>query len=70
MIVEMWMPTLVCVAIADLVVVVVCMAVVTDRQLIGDADRWRFSLKTLLVAMTMAAINTAVVAAFFFERMH
>jgi hypothetical protein len=66
----MWLPTLVCVAIVDVVVVVVWLAVVTDRQLIGTDDRWRFSLKTLLIATAMVAINTAVAAAFYFGRMH
>jgi hypothetical protein len=63
---EMWLPMLVCVAIADLVVVVICLAVVTDRQLIEADYRWRFSLKTLLVATAMVAVNTAVIATLFF----
>jgi hypothetical protein len=69
MVIEMWLPMLVCVAIADLVVVVVWMAVITDRQLIGADYRWGFSLKTLLIATAMVAVNMAVVAAIFFERM-
>jgi hypothetical protein len=64
----MWLPMLVCVAIADVVVAVLWMAVVTDRQMIGADYRWGFSLKTLLIATAMVAINTAVVAALFFGR--
>jgi hypothetical protein len=70
MIVEMWLPTLVCIVIVDLVVVAVWLAAVTDQQLIGTEYRWRFGLKTLLLATAMVAINTAAIAAFFFGRMH
>jgi hypothetical protein len=69
MVIEMWLPMLLCVAIADVVVVVLWMAVVTDRLMIGADYRWGFSLKTLLIATAMVAINTAVVAAFYFGRM-
>jgi hypothetical protein len=68
MVIEMWLPTLVCVVIVDVVVAVVGLAVVTDRLLIGEGDRWQFSLKTLLIATAMVAINTAVVAAFYLGR--
>jgi hypothetical protein len=70
MVIEMWLPMLLCVAIADVVVVVVWMAVVTDRLLIGADYRWGFSLKTLLIATAMVAINTAIVASFYFGRMN
>jgi hypothetical protein len=70
MVIEMWLPMVVCVAIADVVVVVLWMAVVTDRLMIGADYRWGFSLKTLLIATAMVAINAAVVAAIFFDRMH
>ena len=56
----------VCVAIADLVVVVICLAVITDRQLIETDYRWRFSLKTLLIATAMVAVNMAVIATLLF----
>jgi hypothetical protein len=70
MVIEMWLPMLLCVAIADVVVVVVWMAVVTDRLLIGADYRWGFSLKTLLIATAMVAINTAIVVSFYFGRMN
>jgi hypothetical protein len=69
MVIEMWLPALVCVAIVDVVVIVVWMAVVTDRQLIGADYRWGFSLKTLLIATAMVAINMAAVASFYLGRM-
>jgi hypothetical protein len=70
MVIEMWLPALVCVAIVDVVVAVVWLAVVTDRVLIGEGDRWRFSLKTLMIATALVSINTAVVAALYLGRLH
>jgi hypothetical protein len=63
---EMWLPTLVIVAIADAVIMVVGLAMFTDRRLLGEGRRWGFGLRTLLAIMAFAAVHIAIVVNFLF----
>jgi hypothetical protein len=62
---ELWLPTAVIVTIIDVVVIMVWTAKFTDRSLEGAGSRWRFSLTTLLIAMALLAVNTALLMRFF-----
>jgi hypothetical protein len=64
----MWLPTLVFIAIADAVIVVIGLAIVADRWLLGEGRRWRFGLTTLLVFTALLAVHTAILANLFFGR--
>ena len=64
----MWLPTLVFVAIADAVIVMIGLAIVADRRLLGEGRRWRFGMTTLLIVTALIAVHTAIVANFLFGR--
>jgi hypothetical protein len=65
---EMWLPTVVVVGVIDAAIAVVALAIVTDRQLLGEKSRWRFSLSAMLIAMAFVAVNTAIIAHLFIRR--
>jgi hypothetical protein len=58
---EMWLPMLVFVVIADAMLVVIGLAVITDRSLLEERRRWGFGLKTLFVATAWIAVHSAIV---------
>jgi hypothetical protein len=65
---EMWLPTLLVVAIADAVIVVIGLAMFTDGRLLGERRRWRFGLTTLMVATAWIAVHMAIVVNVLFGR--
>ena len=62
---EVWIAVALIITMADLVVIVVCLAKFTDRALDRHDRGIRFSLMTLFVATTLVAFHVAMVALFF-----
>lgn len=59
----LWTHLLLIVLVADIAAIGAFLAVAIDRFLLGE-PRWRFGLGSLLSAMTLAALNLAVVGGF------
>jgi hypothetical protein len=54
---ELWLPAAVLIAIVDFCAAMFLLAKLTDRSYEPSAKRFRFSVSTLLLAMTLLAIN-------------
>ena len=57
---ELWLPVIVLVALVDCGAAMFILAKATDRSFEASANRVRFSIGTLLLAMTLVAINMPI----------
>lgn len=56
-----WMHALQLLVVGDLAALFAFFAMVVDGQLLSDQRRGQFSLRSLLLAMTFAAVNLGVI---------
>ena len=61
-----WGHALLILVLVDMAVIFGFLATLVDRRLLNSDRRWQFSLGTLFMATTLAAINLGAVAGFVF----